>query len=640
MTLTRFRLLLVDDDPSAIRVMSRMLDEYPDQRFATSGDDALRLARQSLPDLILLDADMPGMTGFEVCRALKLDDALAGIPVIMITSHDGASVEASALEMGAVDFITKPFVASQLTARVRARLRNKLLDDELLNERVQANTSPAQTNEARARFLIVDDDVGAIRILRHALCSMGDFYFAKSGEEALHLARAVDPQMILLDVHMPGVDGFAVCVELKGEAAFRHVPIAFVTRFSDPRTEMQALDMGAADFIAKPFTPAVLRARIRNLLALSRRTRAELRDTLALGRRVADSRVADIVAGASDAIVSYDTENNVVLANAAAVSAFRRPVETVVGLSIQALFGTDLAAPDSSDTEPRRVTVSRGDGTQFPADISISQTGEAADRLTTVVLRDMTDKDRLEAQSRLRIEAETASRTKSLMMSYIAHEIGNPLNAILGFAELMAADTKHPLDVEQRGRLAHIETSGQRLKCLMRDVLDIGRSETGNLAVKLSPLEVADCVDEAASDSSELARLAGVSLSSMPIAKHLCVMADGARLHQCLLNLLTNAVKYNRKGGWVRVEVETREEVIEIGVRDNGIGMDDTQREHLFEPFNRLGRQGSAVPGTGLGLMITRQLVEAMHGRLRVTSNPGQGSFFAIELPAAVEVVA
>jgi signal transduction histidine kinase len=118
------------------------------------------------------------------------------------------------------------------------------------------------------------------------------------------------------------------------------------------------------------------------------------------------------------------------------------------------------------------------------------------------------------------------------------------------------------------------------------------------------------------------------------------VTADADRLHQCLLNLLTNAIKYNRHGGSVRIEVAGDSREVAIAVRDSGLGMDASQLQHLFEPFNRLGRQRSAAPGVGLGLVITRQIVEAMGGQLRVESVPGQGSSFTIVLPGAFDAAA
>jgi diguanylate cyclase (GGDEF)-like protein len=124
-------LLLVDDDPAIIQVLSRILADYATVRFATSGADALRLSREARPDLILLDAQMDDMSGLEVCEALKADFALADIPVIFVSSHQESELEVAVLEMGAVDFIRKPFNASQVTARVNTQLKLKRLSDDL-----------------------------------------------------------------------------------------------------------------------------------------------------------------------------------------------------------------------------------------------------------------------------------------------------------------------------------------------------------------------------------------------------------------------------------------------------------------------------------------------------------------------------
>jgi len=630
------RLLLVDDDPSEIHVMARMLSQYPDQRFATSGQAALRLAHELTPDLIVLDVDMPGMTGLDVCEALKADPVLARVPIIFATSHDPTTLlQVTAFQKGASDFVTKPLIAAQLTARVRAHLRAKHLIEDLQRDSLASGAMPPLPGTRMPRLLIVDDDIASIHVLRQALAAMGDFHFAKNGEEALDLARRLVPDLILLDAHMPGLDGFDVCKTLKAEAAFTHVPIAFITRFSDPRNEMRALDLGAADFIAKPYTRAILQARVRNLLDLKRRTDAELQAVREHWRRVGDARVADIVGAASDAIVSCDVEDKVVLINAAACHMFGIEHAQAIGSPMQALLGAGALTGNQAQNSPARITITRASGERVPTEVSVSRVGEGLDSLTTVMLRDISDRERLEAESRSRIEAETASRTKTLMLSYIAHEMGNPLNGMLGFAQLMAADDQHPLPPVQAQRLTQILASGNHLEILMRDVMDLGRFETGKLTVELRPVNAARCAQDATEAVSALAQQAGVKLASLLASAITHCAADAGRLHQCLVNLLTNAIKYNRPGGWARIEVTSDSQEVAIAVRDNGFGLDTLQRQHLFEPFNRLGRQRAAAPGAGLGLVITRQLVEAMNGQLRVESEPGQGSCFTIVLPGA-----
>ncbi len=613
-----------------------MLAHYPEQRFATSGEMALRLARQTPPDLILLDLDMPGMSGLDVCKALKSDPALAQVPVIFATSHTTTALEIVALQTGAADFVTKPLVAAQVTARVRAQLRAKSLVEDLARERLVVG-APLSPNAQTPRLMIVDDDVAAIRILQSTLAGIGDIHFAKSGHEAMRLARTLRPQLILLDAHMPEIDGFEVFAALKADPDFKHTPIVFVTRFADPRNEMRALDLGAADFIAKPYTPAVLVARVRNLLDQVRRTDAALESVREHWRHIGDARVAAIVAGASDAIVTYDATDKVMLANAAACRMFGLESERLIGLPIHEFFGDALKA-DRLPDGPLRIVVTRADHETFAAEVSRSCVGEGTDLLTTVILRDISARERLESESRARVEAEAASRTKTMMLSYVAHEMGNPLNGLLGFAQLMASDTDHPLDPAQSQRLECILSSGRRLEILMRDILDVGRFETGKLSFDLASVDASRCVTDAVTANAALAARAGVSLTSTTASPSIRVVADAGRLNQCLLNLLTNAIKYNHPGGWVRIDVQEDAQQVAIRVQDNGLGMDESQRRHLFEPFNRLGRQRAKAPGAGLGLVITRQLVSAMNGRLEVESESGLGSTFSIVMPSAARV--
>jgi PAS domain S-box-containing protein len=629
------QLLLVDDDPSSIQVMSRMLAQYPAQRFATSGEAAIRLAREAAPDLILMDVEMPGMTGFEVSECLKDDPTLASVPVIFVTSHGGSDMlQVTAWQKGAADFVNKPLVASQLTARVGAQLRARLLVKDLKRDQVFVER-PSHPGDQVPRVLIVDDDTASIHILRHMLASMGELYFAKTGTEALQVARRIVPDLILLDAHMPGVDGFDVCRSLKAEAPFNHVPIAFVTRFSDPRYEMRALDLGAADFIAKPYTPAVLQARVQNLLALKRRTDAEIQAVREHWRQVGDARVADIVGAASDAIVTCNAQDNVVLMNAAACRMFGVGHEQAIGSPVQALLGADLRLRDWEHSDAASIVIARPDGVRLSLELSVSRVGKGIDRLTTMMLRDNSDRERIEVEMRSRVEAETASRTKTMMMSYIAHEMGNPLTSLLGFAQIMVADVGSPLPPVQAKRLNQVVTNARRLQRLMRDVMDLGCLETGKLTIDLVTVDAIQCAVDAAAAVSAQAEQSGVTLSCLPASAPCWVYADAQRLHQCLVNLLTNAIKYNQSGGRASIETTGDAQAVAIAVSDNGAGMDALQRQHLFEPFNRLGKHSGTAAGTGLGLVITRQLVEAMNGHLRVDSEPGQGSCFTIALPGA-----
>jgi two-component system cell cycle response regulator len=270
------RLLLVDDDPSTIRIMGQMLAAYPDQRFATSGEAAIVLAKDSPPDLILLDADMPGMTGFDVCEVLKADANLAHVPIIFVTSHDAPALEVDALRLGASDYVTKPLIAAQLKARVRAQLRVRQIVKDIDRDCRAGELRTWPVTPAKPNLLIIADDLSTIQLMRRTLENTGTLHFAATREEALRLAHSYAPTLILLDTHTSQNDGFEICAALKADVVLEHVPIVYIAPASDVDAEQQALDLGAADVITKPFKSVVLQARIQSIIDTVRRIEAEV----------------------------------------------------------------------------------------------------------------------------------------------------------------------------------------------------------------------------------------------------------------------------------------------------------------------------------------------------------------------------
>ncbi|UUX94557.1 response regulator [Aquabacterium sp. J223] len=601
--------------------MSQILADFSNKQFATSGHQAIRMAFDQPPDLVLLDADMPGMSGFEVLKHLRDHDVTATVPVIFATSLGVSEVEIAALDGGAADFVHKPLVSEQVLARVRAQLRARA-------DRQALSAPPRQT----PRVLVVDDEVAAIASLRYALAGLGDLHFARSGEDALAQARQLVPDLIMLDLHMPEMDGFAVCRALKEDLTLKYVPVVFVTRYNEADNETRALEMGAADFIAKPYSAAVLKARVRNLLELKRRTDAELRAAVATGRRLADSRLAEILESASDAIITLDASWRILLMNAAAGRLFGVVPNQQIGLPLGSVGAQGLDATTVPLRKTTRLSFARRDGGRIAAEASAFDVGSGHERLFTLVLRDVGDRERLEAETRARLQAEAVLQAKNSMIAYVAHELGNPLNGLLGLLEVAARDPAHPLPAVQVERLELMRRCGDQLRSLLRDVLDMRRLESGKLTVACRPTDPCEVASEAIAAVAALAKDRGVLLLSSGGTAAKQAHADPGRLRQCLVNLISNAVKYSPRGGEVRVHITAENEDLCLTVEDNGSGMTPAQLRDLFEPFNRLGRDDS-TPGVGLGLSITRMLVEAMSGRLAVSSEPGVGSRFTIVLP-------
>jgi PAS domain S-box-containing protein len=249
-------------------------------------------------------------------------------------------------------------------------------------------------------------------------------------------------------------------------------------------------------------------------------------------------------------------------------------------------------------------------------------------------MADITERKLYEQAMLAAAAAERANAAKTEFLSRMSHELRTPLNAVLGFAQLLRMDRHAPLAGSQRQRVQHIERAGAHLLAMINDVLDLSRIEAGAVSLSIETLQVQPVVDEALEMVANAAREAGVTLhhAAGPPAY---LRGDRVRLRQVLVNLLSNAIKYNRRGGRVDVSGRSDGDAVLLCVVDSGRGLEESQRLQLFQPFNRLGAERSDVEGTGIGLVITRRLVEMMRGCIEVSSRPGVGSVFSVRLPRA-----
>lgn len=231
--------------------------------------------------------------------------------------------------------------------------------------------------------------------------------------------------------------------------------------------------------------------------------------------------------------------------------------------------------------------------------------------------------------------AEKSNRAKSVFLASMSHELRTPLNSILGFTQLMETKIDKEEEHPHKGYLSRVLKSGEHLLSLIDEILDLAKIESDSIELSIEPIDVGSLVLEAIEFVRPISMSHGIELVPEESKEPIFINVDRIRFNQIVLNLLTNAIKYNRPNGKVRIFWEPSGNKLRLNIADTGIGIEKNKIGLLFDPFNRLGAEASSIEGTGIGLTITKRLVEMMEGRIGVESKPGIGTTFFVEFAFA-----
>ncbi|HUG40918.1 MAG TPA: ATP-binding protein [Longimicrobiales bacterium] len=365
-------------------------------------------------------------------------------------------------------------------------------------------------------------------------------------------------------------------------------------------------------------------------------------------RRESEERYRFVAESASDGILTIDQNRRILFANRAAEKIFGLTITDMVGRPFSMLIPErvradhdaaltqylDTVVTSNPDYALQIAGLAKGQR-EIALEISFGEYVKNNEHIFTGVIRDVTERKQLEhVLKRAKEEAERANRAKSDFLSRMSHELRTPLNAILGFAQLLEMDELEP---DEKESVEQILKAGRHLLALVDEVLDIARIEAGRMALSLEPINVGEVVNEAWDLVRHRADQLGISFNNGVNGRcGVNVTADRQRLKQVMLNLLSNAVKYNTEQGTIAVTCSPGAlgpNRLRIAVQDTGRGISEEAVARLFTPFERLGAEHTGIEGTGIGLAVSRGLIEAMDGEIGVESGVGQGSTFWFELP-------
>jgi PAS domain S-box-containing protein len=515
-------------------------------------------------------------------------------------------------------------------------------------------------SEQQVTILHVDDNELARRMGSWMLCQAGlRVLEAATAAEALRLlATGVD--LVLLDVNLPDMSGFELCRRIKADRGTAAIPVIHISGvFQRDEDKAQGLEGGADAYLSKPVSPQELIAQVRALLRL-RRAEAEARRLAQRWERTLGETNA-LLQGILDSsteygIIATDLDGTIVVWNEGACRINGYSAEEMVGRqkvhflftpedratgAVEALFETAARSGKAEGVFHRTAK----DGRRFVASsvVTLCKNADGAPTGYLCINRDITRQQALEDDLRRKNEelslqigrAREASRAKSEFLANMSHELRTPLNGIIGFAELMYDGRVGPLAAQHQEYIGDILTSARHLLTLINDVLDLSKVEAGNVELRPEPVDPAAVVNEIRNILRTLAVRKHIQVETQIDAGLGRIVVDPAKLKQVLYNYLSNALKFTPDEGRVTVRVRPEgEDSFRLEVVDTGIGIALEDIGRLFVPFQQLdGGTQKKYPGTGLGLALTKRLVESQGGRVGVESVPGRGSTFSAILP-------
>jgi PAS domain S-box-containing protein len=559
----------------------------------------------------------------------------------------------------------------------------------------QSTPRSVLTLRDQVEILIVDDRSENLLALEAILEPLGQrLVAAHSGEEALRKLLTHDFAVILLDVQMPGMNGFETAQIIKSRERTRYIPIIFLTAISKEEDYVfRGYQVGAVDYISKPFQPDVLRAKVavfvdlylkqkrlteqESLLRESERKVMEVRHSGEMLQ--SEARFREIVSTAMDAIVIFDENDRITLFNGAAERMFNCAAARAIGRSIDEFFPKSKsveavreicgrarsarAADTASDWDAVKhvasLTGRRDNGEEFPIEVSISCFEGKGGHQFTMIVRDVSDRVRQEEAlreqavalertmgelkaaneelNRRQEDLERAMTARSRFYASMSHELRTPINAVLGYSTLLLESIYGPLNEKQAEGIQRTQRAAKHLLELVNDVLDLSKIEAGKIDLRLQPVGFPAIVEELFVTVRPLADKYGTKLSLEHENGSVSIVSDPRRVRQILLNLLSNAIKFGGSKP-IRVQVQrTEEDGVSVAVIDQGDGIPPEDQERIFQEFVQLGKT-QLQEGTGLGLPISKRLAELLHGSLTIESHVGKGSIFRLTLPANADL--
>ncbi len=628
------KILIADDLTDNLSLLSRyLINEGYLIITATNGIRALELIRSEMPDLVLLDVNMPEKDGFEVLKEIRLDPAIEHLPVIILTAArlDPMDIRAG-LELGADDYVTKPFDRRELLARIRTKLRAKETDGTIRRRYKELSVLPEIGRDLCGRLDMNElTDIVLRRSVETLGAMLGHLVILNPGEPLHKEYRMSTAALPTFKFKLPPLD------DLLNQLKENHQGLIINDTHNDPRWRTITENHTGSAIIVPMFgrsaeigfliliheQPGYFKSEHQLLLqAIASQAAIALQNVqLYAGMSQERQRMSAILQCAEDAILTFDGNGCLISLNPAGEKLFAD--ENV-------RLGHPLTPGSRTGSLIELLEAARVSGHLKTGEIALPD-----ERVFTVLITPI-QTDGYVAILHDVTHFKDLERVKNEFISTVSHDLKNPISVITGFTDLL--ERVGPLNQKQIEYTHRIQSAAENMDGLVRCLLQLTRQEIGTI-LKKEMVAVTALISEITNDFQPQANAKEQSLHFDIPKEDPWVHADPFQIKQALRNLVGNAIKYTPTGGSISLILETKQDVVFIKVKDTGCGIPPNELPLIFNRFHRGGNEAlKGEEGDGLGLAIAKSIIEQHNGKINVESELGKGSCFTFTLPLIQEI--
>ncbi|MFA6989641.1 MAG: response regulator [Candidatus Gastranaerophilaceae bacterium] len=629
------KILIIEDNEMHLELASELLNKAGHNILkAEDAQKGIEKAFNSIPDLILMDMDLPNLNGYEATKILKSDSKTKNIPVVAMTALVMKDDIKKAFEAGCSGFIAKPIDINSFSCSVKNYLKSNYCEekniDKIANKiyektyEKQILTDPKYSNRSytteakKHKVLIVDDNPMNAELLKGIVEQLNkNTFISYSSKDALKNIQKEKFDLILLDIMMPEMSGYELIEFIQKSPQNKYTPVIFISALNETKDIIKGLELGSFGYITKPYNIDELKARILNILKIK-----DLQDEL----RYEKEKFDNVNKFSIDGIIVLDKELKIVSCS----NQFLK----WTNLSIDQILYTDFPSLIKKFTNKSDICLKDmlSVSNYCCIELNIENEEKILEINSSPIYTSIAEIDGYVFTFRDVTETKEIEKQKETFIATLTHDLKTPIRAEIRSLELLLNGSFGSLNVEQKELIQEIIYSSKFMFNMVDTLLTKYKYENGKIVLNKTLFDIVDLVKNCCNEIKYLIHEKNQQLTMNFENEKEMIFADPIEIKRVIINLLSNAITYSQHGGKIDITTKTEGQYITLAVKDNGKGISQDKIDTIFDKYVTYSKKFRQV-GTGLGLYVSKMITEAHNGQITIESKEEEGSEFVLKIP-------